>query len=285
MASASSQQQNRVIIVGFLLILGVVGWSFWRPTTQSTDGTPATLEQQSTDTVDLTDLKFLDPKELLARLDRHETVLFLDIRPKANYDVEHIVGSQSMPVASLNTFAPDKGTLVVLVSGPEIPNQTLKSIHQFFTNKGFSFAFLRGTITDWHLAGGATISSGDPASPYDYAKVIFINPDKVLPLTETLISPLFLDVRGATAFAEGHIPHAINFPINDLEARRDDIPRQKSLFVYGENDYESYQAGVRLFDLGFFGVRVIRGGFAAWKENKLPIETDQTPPIATPPRP
>lgn len=278
------QKNGTVLLIGFLAILGIVVWYFGRAWFDGR-ARDATTEEHQTETsgVDMTELKFLSPKEVLARLDRKEELLLIDIRPKESYDIEHVVDAVSMPVATLNIFTPGTSQLVIVIAGPEIPNEVLKSVHLLFTDRSFKFAFLQGSTTDWRLAGGTTLSSGDPESSIDYSKVIFIESTAVLPLTETLVSPLFLDVRSESLYRKSHLPGAVNIPLSELERRRSDIPRQKSIFVYGSNDFESYQGGVRLFDLGFFGTRAIRGGFTSWEENKLPIEIPEATPSAQAP--
>lgn len=272
--SFSPRKSHTVVLIGFLLILGVIMWFIgqnWHENRQSDVGKQATPSAH--EDIAMTDLKFLSPKEVLARISRNEKMILIDIRPRTEYDVEHIVDSISVPTPTLGTFTPEAGQLIIVISGPDIPNDALKAIHQLFTQQNFSFAFLQGSTTDWRFSGGNTISSGDPESSLDYSKVIFINGEEVLPLAETLISHLFLDIRSPSEYAKSRLPGAINIQLDELEQRRSDIPRQKSLFVYGINDFESYQGGVRLFDLGFFGARVIRGGFGMWQEKKLPIET------------
>ncbi len=268
----NNRGRGRVVFIGFLLIIGVAFWyggKLWYDRYQEKEEEAAIKEQTVSDTA-LTDLRFLTPKEVLARRERQEDMLFVDIRSKEEFDTEHVVDAVSVPVTLLNTFSAHSGQLVIVVSGPAIPNQTLKGIHELFTERKYTFAFLQGSIVDWKLAGGTTISSGDPASLFDYSKVIFINPDQVPTIAQELSTVFFLDVREESAFEKEHLPGAINIPLSDLERRRSDIPKGASIFVYGENDYESYQGGVRLFDLNFFGARVIRGGFTAWKEKGLP---------------
>lgn len=281
MQGNQSRKNRRVVLIGFLAILAVVAWyagRTWYDKHRDTE----TLATEPSDEVNLTDLKFLAPKEVLARLDRKENILLIDIRPRESYNIEHIVDAVSIPATTLNTFTPGSGQLVIIISGPELPNDILRGVHLLFKERKFQFAFLQGSIVDWRLAGGSTISSGDPDSSLDYSKVIFIENDQVLPLAESLVSPLFLDVRSVESYAQSHLPGAINIPLSELEKQRTEIPRQKSIFVYGNNDYTSYQGGVRLFDLGFFGARVIRGGYELWVEKKLPIETPEKAPSSTP---
>lgn len=271
-----SQHRSLAVFLGFLAILGIGGWSINRYWFQKENSENQSISP--TDEVALTDLRFLSAKDILARLSRNEDILLIDVRTREEYDLEHIVDAVSIPAATLPTFVPGDNQLVVIIGNSEVPNETLKGIHLFFTEKKYQFAFLQGTFADWRYAGGNTISSGNPESSFDYSKVIFIENDQVLPLVNELVSPLFLDVRNESLFRTSHLPGAINIPLDQMERRRADIPRQKSIFVYGANDFESYQGGVRLFDLGFFGARVIRGGFSAWQEKKLPIETEKSAP-------
>ncbi len=270
-----NKQQGRILLIGFMLILGVVAWYFgryWYTNWQEEKAAAKAAIEASTD-VALTELRFLTPKDVLDRLERDENMLLIDIRQKEDFDIEHIIDSLSIPVTTINSFSSLQGQLIIIITGSEIPNETLKGIHGLFTERRYTFAFLEGTLNEWKAAGGTTISTGDPTSIFDYSKVIFIPPDQVSTTAIELSDPLFLDVRSVDAFKKEHIPGAINIPLSDLERRRTEISLGKSVFIYGENDYESYQGGVRLFDLNIFGARVIRGGFVAWKEKQLPITT------------
>lgn len=267
-----NRSRHTAVLIGLLLILAIIVWyggnfvyTHWIHTaTQGND-------KATSNDVDLTDLRFMTAKEVLSRLDRKENILFLDIRPKESFDFKHAVDAVSIPVVLLNSFSSNPGQLIIVISGPDIPNVTLKGVHDLFMNRKFTFAFLQNGLPGWEAAGGLTVSSGDPSSIIDYSKVIFVNPEQVPPLREKLVDPLFIDVRDNAAFTTSHIPDAINIPLSELEKRRSEIPRSRSILIYGNNDYESYQGGVRLFDFGYFGARVIRGGFLAWQEKKLPI--------------
>jgi rhodanese-related sulfurtransferase len=47
--------------------------------------------------------------------------------------------------------------------------------------------------------------------------------------------------------------------------------------VYGATEDDTFQAGTRLFDMGFIGLRTITGGFAAWNKQGLPTEPSHQP--------
>lgn len=269
----SLHRQSRVFLVGLLLIVGVVIWYFgshWYQQWKGQSEESSEVAPLPEGDVALTELRFFTPKELLSRLDRNEEILFLDIRTKAEYDEEHILDAVSVPVGNLEGFVAKTGQFLVVVSGPDIPNATLKGIHEYFTERKYTFGFLRGSVAEWSAAGGTTLSFGDPGSLYDYTKVLFVQPTEVITLVDELSNPFFIDVREPLEYERSHIPRSVNIPLADLERRRKEIPQGASLFVYGNTDFESYQGGVRLFDLGFYGTRVIQGGFSAWNEQKLP---------------
>ena len=90
---------------------------------------------------------------------------------------------------------------------------------------------------------------------------------------------LFIDTRHPYEFNLGHIPHALNFPLADLDARRSDIerlPRGRRLFIYcdGAECNSSIETGARFLQLGFRDVHVLFGGWQEWKARNLPTEGD-----------
>jgi membrane protein DedA with SNARE-associated domain/rhodanese-related sulfurtransferase len=70
------------------------------------------------------------------------------------------------------------------------------------------------------------------------------------------------------------IPGALYIPAEDLERRHREIPRASEIVVYCTCPEEdtSVSAAVRLRRRGFRRVRVLRGGFGAWRARGYPIE-------------
>jgi uncharacterized membrane protein YdjX (TVP38/TMEM64 family)/rhodanese-related sulfurtransferase len=77
-----------------------------------------------------------------------------------------------------------------------------------------------------------------------------------------------LDVRGADEFvgALGHIPGALNIPLNELASRLDDLRARVNgrVTVVCRTDKRSATAQVTLRAAGFDGVTVLRGGMERW---------------------
>jgi hypothetical protein len=43
---------------------------------------------------------------------------------------------------------------------------------------------------------------------------------------------IFVDVRDQESYMAGHIPGALSIPLNDLEARMDELPKDKLIITY-----------------------------------------------------
>jgi rhodanese-related sulfurtransferase len=78
-----------------------------------------------------------------------------------------------------------------------------------------------------------------------------------------------IDVRSATEFAAGHIPAAINIPMDEIECRLSDLPRERVVLVC--------QAGKRaemtraMLDGKVGDLVVLSGGTDAWQAAGLPL--------------
>jgi NADPH-dependent 2,4-dienoyl-CoA reductase/sulfur reductase-like enzyme/rhodanese-related sulfurtransferase len=75
--------------------------------------------------------------------------------------------------------------------------------------------------------------------------------------------PLLLDVRTPTEFAAGHIPGAVNIPVDDLRSRLNELPRDRPIAVYCQVGQRGYLATRILLQAGFKAAN-IGGGYKAY---------------------
>ena len=80
--------------------------------------------------------------------------------------------------------------------------------------------------------------------------------------------PFSIDVRKAAEFAAGHVPGAINLPIQ--HAGRMNAARDEPLIVYCGHGPRAWIAGRMLRRRGFTAIRYLRGHMAAWRRAELP---------------
>lgn len=230
-----------------------------------------TNSTKTSETSGLTELRFISPENILERIKHSEDIHLIDVRPREVFEQYHLIDSEWLGLAEIATYSAPTGQLVIIVTGDENSSQQLREIHNRFTSKQMTFAFLEGGIRQWVAKGGGVVAISDPNSYVDRTKVTTIAPEKVIELQRTLVQSVIVDVRSESEYKRGHIPGAINIPFARLEKDRKSIPIG-SLFVYGTDENDTFQSGARLFDMGSIGIRIISGGFAAWKEKGLPIE-------------
>jgi rhodanese-related sulfurtransferase len=82
-----------------------------------------------------------------------------------------------------------------------------------------------------------------------------------------------LDVRPAEEYAAGHLPGAINVPVEKLESFLAKLPRQKEVVAYCRGPYclMSFEAVEKLRKRGFKAKR-LENGFPEWRAAGLPVE-------------
>lgn len=83
-----------------------------------------------------------------------------------------------------------------------------------------------------------------------------------------------LDVRSPQEFALGHLPGAINIPVEELEQRLAELPAGQELVAYCRGPYcvLSHNAAALLRAKGF-RVRRLDDGFVDWQDAGLGVET------------
>jgi len=83
-----------------------------------------------------------------------------------------------------------------------------------------------------------------------------------------------LDVRPEDEFALGHLPDAINIPLEQLSERLGDLSRSREIVAYCRGPYcvLSYEAVEMLRSKGF-KVRRLEDGLPEWRQSGLPVAT------------
>lgn len=87
-------------------------------------------------------------------------------------------------------------------------------------------------------------------------------------------SIVLLDVRPQDEFAQGHLPGALNIPVEDLDRRLAELPRGKEIVAYcrGPHCVLSTEAIAALRARGV-SARHFEGGFPGWQAAGFKVET------------
>ncbi len=89
----------------------------------------------------------------------------------------------------------------------------------------------------------------------DVAKLLSIPPDQ---------RPFLLDVRTDGEFASGHIPDAVNIPVDELRSRTAELPKDREIVVYCQVGLRGYLASRILNQSGFDAINM-SGGYKTYR--------------------
>ena len=81
--------------------------------------------------------------------------------------------------------------------------------------------------------------------------------------------PFVLDVRTVKEWQDKHIEGSCNIPLNHLQERLAEVPRDRQVVVHCASGYRSSIAASLLTQHGFTQIADLVGGFAAWDASKL----------------
>lgn len=87
-------------------------------------------------------------------------------------------------------------------------------------------------------------------------------------------SPILIDVREESDYAEGHIEGAINIPIRTLAQNLDKIPMDQPVIVYCASGLRAGMATTSLHVLGYSNVKAFPPGWKGWSEANEPVSTE-----------
>ena len=73
-----------------------------------------------------------------------------------------------------------------------------------------------------------------------------------------------IDARDAGQFAKGNIPGSVNMDWRQVLARRNEIPKDRTVLIYCNTGTLSAQAGFALRVAGWDNVRILQGGMVEW---------------------
>ena len=103
----------------------------------------------------------------------------------------------------------------------------------------------------------------------------FIKPEEVKKaLDDKTAKFVLVDTQPAEAFAEGHIPGAINFPWVSKITPPINLPRFKELVLYCpcNHDEDSIDMAKKLREFGYLDTKILEGGWYKWVAMKYPVD-------------
>ena len=221
--------------------------------------------------------------ETILKENSHE-LRVIDIRPQHSYEIKHLPDTINIPlnILTLRDVLLPAEQIIVLIDEGETSINDIPIFEEILdAGQEKRVVLLDGGFESWDIQTGRTISYGDPNSFIDHAKVTPVSKqDLQEKLSQETDLYTLIDVRTEKSFKENHIDGAINIPLPAIEEKVAIIPKGKIIIVYGKDELESFQAGVRLHDLGHLAVQMLQGGYENWtaptEEQHLTEESSTT---------
>lgn len=187
-----------------------------------------------------------------------QDILILDTRHEAEFVNGHIPSSVNIGLSE--RFVEWAGSLlpsdspILLVTEPGKEKETITHLVKTGFNK--VQGYLDGGYETWKNAG----------EKFDL--IIEVEPDELLMDMSFDKNLIVLDVRNETEFADGHLPAAINLPLDQMNdpASIGNIEDHHNLYLHCSNGYRSVIASSLLKRQGIHNLRNVVGGWNAIKK-------------------
>lgn len=264
-------KRENLILSGAAILVFFIGFvTLFRPSDRDKD----VIKPQTDSDIQIS-YRSLSASELKKRLNSQEKIELLDVRSVSSFNQEHMPNSRhtdDREIEKMESADGNKDQTIVLI-GLGNSDLSVKQYHQVLSEAGYINVYLlSGGFDAWKTDNQNTVSEGDPTSFSDRAKIDYLSPDALKAIQEKSAGSMFLiDVRPSADYSKEHIAGATNIPLSELESRKKDIPLSRKLIVYGNGNLDSFQGGVRLFDLGFPNCRTLQDGFESWKAKGFPV--------------
>jgi hydroxyacylglutathione hydrolase len=185
----------------------------------------------------------------------------LDVRDPAEYAKGHLAGSINIGLGGqYATWAGtvlDRAKPIVIIAEPGREQEAALRLGRI------GFDHVKG-----YLFGGMEALTVRPDLVWPTERI------SVLIAAEEFASgelSLALDVRNPREWAAGHIEGSLNLPLNHLQERIDEVPRDRRIAIHCAGGYRSSIAASILQQYGITNQVEIAGGLAAWQAAELPV--------------
>jgi rhodanese-related sulfurtransferase len=209
---------------------------------------------------------------LKAMLEAKEEFTLIDARTKGEYDEAHIVKAINVTEkgyeSQVSQLPSDKHALLVIYCNG-IKCGKSKRVAVRAEAAGYTDILIYADGFPVWEEKALPITAGP-----DYSKKIETTKLKSAELKQMIDSGtkdlVIVDVRDESEYKEGHIPAAINIPVETFAEKSEVLPKEKKIVVYCNTGGRSYTAYRKLIKLAY--PNIFQAMFADWKESGQQVE-------------
>ena len=219
---------------------------------------------QSLDAVLEKGVSGLSPQEFRTKAEESEA-LILDVRHEDDFCQGHIPGS--VFIGLNGNFAPWVGALVMNVSQPILlitPEGKESEAVTRLARVGFdnTLGYLEGGVAAWKEAGFET-DTVQSISPEEFAERLSLEAKPVI------------DSRKPGEFSNGHVENAVNIPLDFVNERFTEVPKDKGFYIHCAGGYRSVIMASILKARGYHNMINVEKGFGGIKNTSVKLTAGQ----------
>ena len=215
--------------------------------------------------------KVVTTEALKEMMDSKKEFILIDARTKEEFDDAHIVDAINIPENKFENASSklptDKNALLVIYCNG-IKCGKSKKLAQKVEVAGYKNIMIYSEgFPVWEEKDLCFVAGPNYSNKIETA---MLSPAQVESfLKEHKGDYVLVDVREAGEFNEGHIPSAINIPVDVFASKSDLLPKEKKIIVYCNTGSRSYIAYRKLMKLAY--PSIFQTLYAPWKETGMPI--------------
>ena len=253
------------VTLGIILIIAITGYFIWKTLNkkyQSKKLATQLLEQKK----DAGKINFntASVEEVYQWIDNNNVQL-VDIRNTSDYKIKHIESSVNLPLETLMKSLKDidKSKKIVIIDKENSDKGELLTEH--LMNEGLDAKYLAGGILSYAQHNYPLITAGNPTDITNQMKVSSITAEEIKKklLKGKIFS--FIDTRRNEIFLIDHIKGSKNIPLEKIEKSKNELPSH-TLLLYDADPTRSFQAGVKLYDMGISDVYTCSDNYTLLKK-------------------
>jgi len=212
------------------------------------------------------DFRFIDTAQLKTMFDEKKDFTLVDARTKEEYDEAHIVKAVNITEKGFESQAAqlpsDKNALLVIYCNGVKCGKSKKVAAKAEAAGYTNMVLYSDGFPVWEEKALPITAGPDHSKKIETTK---LKPAELKQLIDSGTKDfVIVDVRDETEYKEGHIPGAINIPVETFASKSEVLPKEKKIIVYCNTGGRSYTAYRKLMKLAYSNI--YQTLYAEWKE-------------------
>jgi rhodanese-related sulfurtransferase len=207
----------------------------------------------------------IEPYQAHMMLESDEDIVFINTMSRIECLDHGIPGSLCIPCPDFMEKAPplltDKTKILILYCESGGCHRSICAAGKAMTLGFRNVYVLKGGLPAWKEAGYAV----EWEKRIPRVGISSVKPKALRKWLATKKDAFILDIRSRDLFDEGHLPGAVNIPIDELHISYPTLPLNKPILTVDDFGYSSFLASCYLYERGHLDIKRLFGGMNKWK--------------------